>query len=65
MARLPELTAEELDELHDAIKERMNVLAGVRAKASAPELLATIDHKGLVLQSLSTAVAEARLSLRR
>jgi hypothetical protein len=64
LANLPALTAEELDELHVAVAAQMYALARMRTR-SAPEILAVLERKGRVLQSLDTAVVEARLSLDR
>lgn len=64
LVNLPALNDEELDELRIAIELRMNGLAEVRALATAPEIVAECDRRGLICQSLSTAVAEARLNLR-
>jgi hypothetical protein len=67
LAPLPALQAAELEELHLAIKERMNTLAGTRlgqVHAGNDKTVAEIDRRGLILQSLDTAVQEARASLR-
>lgn len=67
LAQLPMLTADELALLHEAIEARMNELAGARVDAAAigpNPLIEIIDHKGRILQSLDTAVQEARGSLR-
>jgi len=66
LALLPHLTAEELHELHLAIEERMNKLAQVRVgyvHAENHPMVADIDHRGRMLQSLDTAVQEARANL--
>jgi len=64
LANLPALNDEELDELRIAIALRMNGLAEARALAASAEIVAECDRRGLICQSLSTAVAEARLNLR-
>lgn len=67
LAALPHLTGDELEELHLAIKERMNTLAKARmgsVHAGNDDTVAEIDRRGLLLQSLDTAVQEARASLR-
>jgi hypothetical protein len=65
LAPLPALTVEELSELHDAILWRMSALAQVRTMAQAADIIEMCDHKGRILQSLDTAVQEARMSIDR
>lgn len=60
LVSLPMLNGDELEELHVAIVGRMSLLAAVRAASKSPSIVAETDRRGLILQSLDTAVQEAR-----
>jgi hypothetical protein len=61
LTNLPLLNAEELTELHLAVKQRMELLASVVANIlpSASPAIRDINKQGRVLQSLDTAIMEA------
>lgn len=64
LARLPELTAEELDVLADALEDLALKLVG--DSHTAPGHFAVLAQwRGQTVMSLLTAVREARLSLER
>jgi hypothetical protein len=64
LARLPGLNAAELDELGVAVTERIAQLSTALAVARSLEIRAVLDEHWRLCFSLSTAIAEARLSLR-
>jgi hypothetical protein len=64
LARLPELTAEELDELGVAVTERIAALSFALGVAASPEVRSALDEHWHICFALSTAIAEARMSLR-
>ena len=64
LARLPELNAEELDELRIAVALLMTSLVEIRALGTSDLVIEECDRRGAILLSLSTAIAEARLNLR-
>lgn len=64
LARLPELTAEELDELHNAIAERQQNQLNAWTASEPGEAQHEFRRKVQILQSLDTAVLEARYSIR-
>lgn len=63
LSLLPHLDDEELDELHVAILRRKDELGGVVPLAQSPETRAELHYKARILQSLDTAVQEARYAL--
>jgi hypothetical protein len=65
LARLPELNAEELDELRIAVALLMTSLAEIRALATSHLVIEECVRRETILLSLSTALTEARLSLER
>lgn len=72
LARLPELTEDELNELHIALKLRLTALGEAlhlttvgAETAQTGSIIADTHRRGLICQSLDTAVQEARYSLRR
>jgi hypothetical protein len=63
LALLPHLNDEELDELHVAIRLRMEQLGRWVPVATNPSSRAEVNYKLRILQSLDTAVQEARYGL--
>ncbi len=60
---LPHLSDEELDELHTAVVIRMHQLGSIVPIAQATETRSEINYKLRILQSVDTAIQEARYQL--
>lgn len=63
LSLLPHLSDEELDELHTAVILRMQQLGAVVPVAQATGTRSEINYKLRILQSLDTAIQEARYQL--
>ena len=59
LARLPELTAEELGVLHDALAAHASRLATILDTASSDLFTQRFSHELAIVRSLDTAVLEA------
>jgi len=63
LGQLPHLNDEELDELGDAVAMRMHMLGEFIGQAQNTDTRSEIHYKLRILQSLSTAIQEARYHL--
>lgn len=64
LADLPALTADELDELGLAVTSRMSMYHDVLTKMGDTPTRTDVTKRYHICQSLSTAIAEARLNVR-
>jgi hypothetical protein len=63
LAKLPELTDEELDELHLTLLNQIRELNGIRGMCQNVETSQLLEYRLSILMSLNTAVQEARWGL--